>query len=418
MTEFDGSGLDGAALRSAGKELLSLALIEARNHTLRWAAALEEHAGGDGGRLVASELLATAASEIDPPLWTLAHIAWFQERWIARNVQRARGEAADPAQPRLASIVPDADRWYDAAEVDRAHRHALVASGEGLDLAAVRTYLVDSLETTLELLAAIGNEDDASLYFHRLALFHEEMHGEAFAVLAQTLGLGIAIVPRVSVLAPRPPLLIPATRWLLGASGAGFAFDNERQAHPVDIPEFEIDAQPVTWAQYGEFVEDGGYDNPSHWSADGWAWCEQQARRVPRYVHQMRQGVLQQRFGRLMRVPMPQPAMHVSWHEASAWCRWAGRRLPAEVEWEAAAQSYSRGFAWGSVWEWTASTLRPYPGFSADPWVQYSQPHFSQTKVLRGASFATRQRLRSTKFRRFAPADRDELFCGFRSCAV
>ena len=132
----------------------------------------------------------------------------------------------------------------------------------------------------------------------------------------------------------------------------------------------------------------------------------------------MRQGVLQHRFGRLTRVPMPQPVLHVSWHEAEAWCRWAGRRLPSEVEWEAAAQSYSRGFAWGTVWEWTASTFRPYPGFAADPWSGYSQPFFGKTKALRGASFATRLRMRHTKFRRFEPAGRDDMFCGFRSCAL
>ncbi|HEY3634720.1 MAG TPA: hypothetical protein VGK95_06695, partial [Caldimonas sp.] len=118
MIEFDASGLDNASLRSAGKERLSLALIEARNHTLRWAAAFE--AAGDREALALPADLAPAiAAELDPPLWTLGHIAWFQEFWIARNVQRARGEAADPGQPRLASILPEADRWYDPSALDR-----------------------------------------------------------------------------------------------------------------------------------------------------------------------------------------------------------------------------------------------------------------------------------------------------------
>jgi EgtB-related family protein len=115
---------------------------------------------------------------------------------------------------------------------------------------------------------------------------------------------------------------------------------------------------------------------------------------------------------------MSQPVVHVTWHEAQAWCRWAGRRLPTEVEWEAAAQAYSRGFVWGSVWEWTASTFGPYPAFHADPWVDYSVPAFGSHRVLRGASFATRQRMRHPKFRRFARPGRDDLFCGFRSCAL
>jgi ergothioneine biosynthesis protein EgtB len=415
VTGFDATGLDSATLRSAGRELLSLALIEARNHTLRWAAALE---AADGGRAlgIAGELPPAIRAELDPPLWTLGHIGWFQERWIARNVQRGRGEAADPAQPRLASIVADADRWYDPAAIDRERRQAL-AGGELPDLQATRAYLVESLETTLELLAGVAVDDDASLYFHRLALFHEEMHAEAFAVLAQTLGLDLGLVARITIHAPRPPLLFPATRWLLGASGTGFHFDNERQPHPVDIPEFEIDAQTVTWAQYGEFVEDGGYDERRHWSEAGWAWLERGGRRTPRHVDQMRHGVLQRRFGVLARVAAAHPAVHVSWYEADAWCRWASRRLPSEVEWEAAAhQGATRGFHWGDVHEWTATTLRPYPGFVAGPWRDYSRPAFGIEKVLRGASFATRSSLRNARFRGFAMAERDDGFFGFRSC--
>jgi ergothioneine biosynthesis protein EgtB len=419
VIEFDASGLDSASLRSAGKELLSLALIDARNHTLRWASALE--AAADGAALaLPADLPAALAAELDPVLWTLGHIGWFQEYWIARNVQRARGERADPTHPRLASIVPEADAWHDPAAIDRSRRRELAISTLP-DLQTTRAYLVDTLESTLELLASIAVEDDASLYFHRLALFHEEMHGEAFAVLAQTLGIEdkAGLVARIATRPPRPPLYLPATRWLLGSSGAGFRFDNEAEPHPVDVPEFEIDAQAVTWAQYGEFVEDGGYDERAHWSLDGWDWLQREGRRTPRHVDQMRHGVLQRRFGVLARVAAAHPAVHVSWHEADAWCRWAGRRLPSEVEWEAAAhQGATRGFRWGDVHEWTATTFRPYPGFVAGPWRDYSLPAFGTHKVLRGASFATRPSLRSARLRGFAPAERDDGFFGFRSCAA
>jgi ergothioneine biosynthesis protein EgtB len=418
VIEFEAAGLDHATLRSAGKELLSLALIEARNHTLRWIAALE---AANGGRALAlsGELAPALAAELDPPLWTLGHIAWFQEYWIARNVQRARGERADPSHPRLASILPQADAWYDPAAVDRPHRRVL-AAGALADLAATRAYAVETLETTLELLAGVAHEEDDALYFHRLAVLHEEMHAEAFAVLAQTLGLDGGLVGRIATRAPRPPLLFPATRWLLGSSAAGFRFDNEAEPHPVAIPEFEIDAQAVTWAQYGEFVEDGGYDERAHWDEAGWNWLQQEGRRTPRHVDQMRHGVLQRRFGVLARAPGAHPAVHVSWHEAAAWCRWAGRRLPSEVEWEAAAhQGATRGFRWGDVHEWTASTFRPYPGFVAGPWRDYSLPAFDgEHKVLRGASFATRPALRSARLRRFERPGRDLGFFGFRSCAA
>jgi len=175
----------------------------------------------------------------------------------------------------------------------------------------------------------------------------------------------------------------------------------------------------VTWAQYAEFVEDGGYDRAEHWNPQGWDWVQKEGRRTPRHVDQLRHGVLQQRLGKLMRVPLSQPVVHLSWHEADAWCRWAGRRLPSEVEWEAAAhQGATRGFRWGDVWEWTATTFRPYPGFVAGPYREYSQPWFGTHKVLRGASFATRGRMRHAKYRNFYLPERDDVFCGFRSCAA
>jgi hypothetical protein len=145
------------------------------------------------------------------------------------------GGARAPSRARcgLASILPDADRWYDPATVDRPSRRAL-AAGELPDLQATRDFLVESLETTLELLAGVASEDDASLYFHRLALFHEEMHVETFAVVAQTLGIAevAASMPRIASHAARPALFFPATRWLLGASAPGFRFDNEVAGAP------------------------------------------------------------------------------------------------------------------------------------------------------------------------------------------
>ena len=128
---------------------------------------------------------------------------------------------------------------------------------------------------------------------------------------------------------------------------------------------------------------------------------------------------MQTRFGRARRMSGGQCVTHVTWWEADAWARWAGRRLPAEVEWEVAAHvALRRGFYWGDVWEWTASTFRPYPGFQPGPWADYSQAAFGTHKVLRGASFATPMRLRSPKFRHFALPSEDATFCGFRTCAI
>jgi ergothioneine biosynthesis protein EgtB len=406
LHEIEIPGVDAARMRRAGRDLLSLALIESRNHTLRLVAAAEQALG--------PQLTVPLLPEINPPRWELGHVGWFQEYWIGRNVQRHRGEACDGTHPKLASALDGADSLYDPSQVAHDSRWQLPLP----DLEATRNYLVETLETTLELLAA-APEDDAALYFYRLALFHEDMHAEAFAMLAQTLGFELPLAPQLATSAPREPLLFPAERWTLGAAPGGFLFDNEQGAHEVLLPEFEIDAQPVSWAQYGEFVEDGGYDDARHWSAAGWDWVQRLARRTPRHVDQMRHGVLQRRFGKLLRVPATQPVMHVSWHEAEAWCRWAGRRLPSEVEWELAAhQGARRGFRHGDVWEWTATTLRPYPGFVAGPYRDYTQPWFGSHKVLRGASFATRERMRSPKYRNFYRPERDDPFCGFRSCAA
>lgn len=409
LVDIEGQDVNSPQVRRAGRELLSLALMEARNHTLHWSSLFEE-------------ALADAPPQppepgLDTPAWLLGHVGWFQERWIARNVHRQRGVRCDPTAARLASLLPDADRWYDPAQSLPDERWRLDLPG----WQPVRQFLADTMELTLELLDNAAESDDA-LYFFRLALFHEDLRAERFAEIAQSLGLGLGghagLLGETAAVAARPPLLFPATRWPLGSPSGGFVFDNEKWAHDVAVPEFEIDAQPVSWAQFAEFVEDGGYDEPRWWSEAGRAWLDGQERRVPRHVDQMRQGVLLRRFGRLTRVPLAQPALHLSWYEADAWCRWAGRRLPAEVEWEAAAQSYSRGFAWGAVWEWTASTFRPYPGFAPDPWIEYSQAHFGVTQAVRGASFATRPRLRHTRFRRCAPPGCDTMFCGFRSCAL
>ena len=419
MLDFEVANPDATRIRSAGKDVLSLALIDARNHTLRWISAFETALGGPELRLPhlpdLPNLSDRASAEFEPPLWTLGRIGWYAEQWIGRNVQRQRGERSDPTRPKLASILPDADSAFGPASLDALRRGELALP----ELQTVRQFLVDTLETTLELLDAVADDDDA-LYFYRLVLFHEDLRREGFAMLAQALGIdtGLAGAPAAPA-SLRPALLCPATRWQLGSTPGGFVFDNEKWAHEIALPEFEIDAQPVSWAQFGEFVEDGGYDERSHWSEAGWAWLTRETRRTPRFVDQMRQGVLQHRFGRLVRVPLAQPVLHVSWYEADAWCRWAGRRLPSEVEWEAAAlQGATRGWRWGDVAEWTATTYRPYPGFESGPDRDSASTGFGAHKALRGASFATAPRLRHPKRRASAPAEHDAGFVGFRSCTA
>jgi iron(II)-dependent oxidoreductase len=401
-------------IRQAGREVLSLALMDARNHSLRL---LETFA-----QAMAQGWPDKPDDQLPSATWVLGRIGWFQERWILRNLQRNLGSACEARSLRLAAIRPQADAWWDG-QCDA------WADDTPPDLPALRADLLQILEATLDLLAGTP-ETDESLYFYRLALHHEDMQGERLLQIMQARGLAPErdLIERCTpaAWAPREALRMPATRARLGHGGPGLAFDNERPVHELAIPEFEIDAQPVTWAQFLEFVDDGGYDQPAWWSEAGWAWLQAasdgQSRRAPRYVEQIGAAsgaVLQTRFGRPTRLAGQQAAMHLSWWEAQAWCRWAGRRLPLEAEWEVAAATASRrGFRWGDVWEWTAGSLQPYAGFSSGPDAAYSQTAFGRAKVLRGGSIATPARCKSPVFRHFAPPDHDALFCGFRSCAL
>jgi gamma-glutamyl hercynylcysteine S-oxide synthase len=426
IANHTGTPMDSPAMREAGRELLSLALIDARNHTLHLLGLLEQSAGP----------AAFAAH------WLAGHVGWFAEYWIARNTLRALGSACPQVPTRLASIEPQADRWYAiqlSGSVSQANGLQIPPTADG-DLpspGALRAYLLDTLEICLDLLAKTPDEAQA-LYFFRVALFHEDLRGEQLVELAQSHGVQLRLsLP--SGYPPREPLLIPAQRWTLGTAPSStqlghFTFDREKWAHEVSVPEFEIDAHPVTWAQFIEFVTDGGYDRAELWHPQGWQWVTQHHRRAPRHVEQIglaRQGlmtqgtsvgsgaVMQTLFGKTTRMASNQAALHISWWAADAWARWAGRRLPSEAEWELAAhQAARRGFQWGGVHEWMAGTLRTFAGFTADPWSNPQPIESGSPRVLRGASFATRARLHDAKFRGFAPPGFDVGFVGFRSCAV
>ncbi|MDE2369953.1 MAG: SUMF1/EgtB/PvdO family nonheme iron enzyme [Burkholderiales bacterium] len=377
-------------MRHAGRDLLSLALIDARNQLLRLLAQDES-----------SEAVTLAL-----------HAGWYQDWWIARHLQRDRGEACDPRAPRLAGIEPRADAWVRGqAELPAAD--------------AARGYLAETLEITLDLLAACGRgggssdddeANDAALHFFRLALLHEDRLCES---LAERLALGMP-----SARAEREPLWLPAQRWRLGSEPGGLVPQAERWAHEVAVPEFEIDGQPVNWRRYAEFADDGGYDRPEFWSDAGWRWVQREGRRAPRRVEQLQGGVLVLRHGGIQRAALGQPVMHVSRHEAEAWCRWAGRRLPTEPEWELAASAGARrGFLWGDVHEWVAGSARPWPGAgTAAPGCIDVLPAVADGEpppgVLRGASFATRSRRVYPQARRFAAPDDDARYAGFRSCAL
>ncbi len=377
---------------------LAAALQASRRDTLATFAAYETALGASG-------LVVPQRPELNPPLWELGHIGWFQDWWLARNpaAERARGARANPHAPRAPAARANADALYDSGRVAQHTRWQLPLPSAD----QTRQDLALQLRNTLALLEASGSAD-AAQYFFRLVLAHEDMHHEAALYMAQALGLPIADSrwqPQ-PLPAPNPALRFDAAPFAMGSLGeAGFVFDNERGAHTLQVPAFEIDAQVLCWQDYLPMVEAG-------------------AAAAPRYLRRTagaaapRSGWEVQRYGQWQPLDLALPVCHVSALEAQAWCDWAGRRLPTESEWQRAATEYPERFAWGAVWEWTASDFEPYPGFEPHPYLDYSAPWFGGThRVLRGACFATQPRMRHPRYRNFFAPSRNDVFAGFRSCA-
>jgi iron(II)-dependent oxidoreductase len=352
---------------------LSADLAASRAHTLRVTAQL------DGERLLGPRL-----AIVNPPLWEIGHVGWFQERWCLRA--RDDGSLGE-------SILDDADRLYDSSAVAHDTRWDLPLPS----LAATQGYLRAVLERTLERIER-EPENEKLAYFARLATLHEDMHAEAFHYTHQTLGYPEPETGAAVRFHPAcgPDLSFAGGVLRMGAERGGkeFVFDNEKWAHDVRVAPFHISARPVTNREYLEYVADGGRA-PRYWRKRDGAWQER-------------------RFERWQPLELDAPVRHVDWNEAQAWCRWRGRRLPSEAEWQLAAQRLD----WGEVWEWTSSTFAPFPGFSPDPYTDYSQPWFHTHKVLRGASFATPRRLVRPAFRNFYTAERGDVFAGFRTCRI
>ena len=396
---------------------------------------------------------------INPPIWEIGHVAWFQEKWALRHL---RGEPP---------ILSHADSLWDSGAIPHDTRWdlPLPAGAETL------RYAQEVLDRVIDKLPP-QEVTEKEAYFHWLVVMHEDMHGEAFTYTRQTLGFPAPVLSTTASQAACSPassgdalgdVFIPGGEFLLGATpGEVFVFDNEKWAHPVKVRPFAIARAPVTNGQFAEFVNDGGYRRPEFWSEEGLAWLKKEGAEHPLYWTRDSGGWLHRHFDKVRPLAPAHPIIHVDWYEAEAYCRWAGRRLPTEAEWEMAASAESGGdgraeskrrYPWGeesptperaqldaanigcvpvgaleagdsafgcrqmigNVWEWTATTFQPYPGFVVDPYKEYSQPWFTgEYKVLRGGCWATRGRLIRNTWRNFYMKDRRDVFGGFRTCAL
>jgi iron(II)-dependent oxidoreductase len=385
----------------------------------------------------------TQVSELMSPLcWDLAHIGHYEELWLVRNLVDA-----PPTNPAF-------DDVYDAFKHPRRERPTL----DILDAPGARAFDAGVRARVLEVLDGVELDDGnplltgASVY--GMVVQHEHQHDETLLATLQLMdgfahpdadGAGSSTATRVEL--PRD-VLVPGGAYELGTDTEPWAYDNERPAHVVTLPPFRIDTTVVTNDAYMAFVDDGGYDDPRHWTDDGWKWRTEADLVAPQHWHRDADDRwLRRRFGRTEPVPPAEPVQHVCWYEADAYARWSGARLPTEAEWEVAAQGTPLVDAnlWhdgphrfapapagttddvvsdhgvhgmvGGVWEWTTSDFAPYPGFRAFPYREYSEVFFGPDyKVLRGGSWATHPSAMRTTFRNWDFPIRRQIFSGFR-CA-
>jgi gamma-glutamyl hercynylcysteine S-oxide synthase len=332
-----------------------------------------EHARGRTEALLAplsDEQLTRQVSPLQSPLaWDLAHIGHFEELWLLRRVGGRR-----PVSPKF-------DDLYDSFAHPRGERGRLPL----LSPEAARAYVREVREAVLGLLPELSfNGGDPLLergFVVGMVAQHELQHAETMAQTLALAGLPEQGPPEIRA---SGEVTVPAGPFTLG-SREPWAYDNERPAHVVDLPPFRIDRALVTNGEYAAFVEDGAAAPP------GW---DPAAR-----PHA--------------------PVQHVSFHEAEAYARWAGKRLPTEPEWEKAAKTVAGELEHltGAVWQWTSSFFDGYPGFSAFPYAEYSEAFFGgDYRVLRGGSWSTDPLVARPTFRNWDLPERRQIFSGLR-CA-
>jgi gamma-glutamyl hercynylcysteine S-oxide synthase len=394
---------------------------------------------------------------MSPVVWDLGHIAGFEELWLLRHLEQPfDGLASLSEMPGLFNPFEHPRRTRGELALPGLHEVTEV-------LAGIRRQVLDRLD-------AVDCGPDAppltrNGYVYRMVAQHEAQHGETILQTLQLKG-GEPYHPLLRAAVPRGRELgagmvrFPGGRIRVGTDDRRAAYDNERPMHEVDLAPFDIDVTPVTNGAYLAFTAAGGYKDPRWWSPAGWAWLLESGVEAPKYWYRSGNGWWTRAMDDAHAVDPMHPVMHVCYHEAEAFARWAAKRLPTEAEWEAAATwnpalGAQQQWPWGDadanagranidqlmfgtapvgaypqnvspigchgmigdVWEWTSSDFGPYPGYVSFPYREYSEAFFgSEYKVLRGGSWATRAIAGRSTFRNWDYPIRRQIFSGFR-CA-
>ncbi len=332
---------------------------------------------------------------LNPPLWEFGHLTWFHEFWVHRE-----GREDQP------SFRADADYLFNSSEI--AHPDRWSISMPSLD---------DLLEYNQSVFDRTGQllhkpVDAKTAYFIQLAIFHQDMHNEAFAYMWQTMGYSMPFLPFQklgSVQTGKQHFLhFPKSTIKVGSDrSTGFIFDNEKWGHEQELPAFDISSTPVTNADYLAFLESKTNLSetkpvlaPPHWKKQGKIWFE--------------------RFFQEWLPLNPSSAVrHISYLDAQRFCDGLKVRLPSEHELSLLMSQKQQDWQSSHLWEWTSSPFAPFPEFKADPYADYSQPWFDGSyQVLKGGSPFTPDRLKRVAFRNFYQRDRSDHFCGFRTCLL
>ncbi|NOQ90468.1 MAG: ergothioneine biosynthesis protein EgtB [Gammaproteobacteria bacterium] len=424
-------------------DTLVIDLKDARQRTLKLVDKLDQQ-----------QIIGPQLDTVNPLLWEIGHVAYFYEFWILRHLDAK------------ASFLSNADELYDSINIAHEDRWDLPL----LSLHETKAYMQQVMDAVISRLPnkTVNAQD---IYLTRYAVFHEDMHTEAFTYTRRTLDYPAPVFSNnvlhdeaYSACTLEDDVEIEGGDYMLGApEDTSFCFDNEKCQHSVEVKPFAIARCATSYQQYANFVAGDGYNTQSYWDKEGWDWLQKNNIQSANGWKQDADGNwLIKHFDQWLPMNPDAAVIHINWYEASAYCRWACRRLPTEAEWELAASgspeniNEKRQYPWGdespgdkhanmnsramrtidvgalpdsdsafgcrqmlgNVWEWTADTFNPYPDFTADMYQDYSQPLFGQTKVLRGGAWTTRSRMIRNTWRNYYGPDRNDVFAGFRTCRL